>query len=192
MTPDHAARLAGLALLTLLGAPLAAQAPAASATADRDAQIVRAWVQRWNALGSGDAKAIDELLTLYEPDALHITGPLEHQRGTATYRGHDGIRVLASRIAASQQGMTYRIETETANEETAELLHLAEGPWKGPSIAIQLVAAYTDRAGGKRWVVPGAAFFQLVNGKIRRARIYYADAEKAEVEPQPKRRPPGN
>ena len=192
MTPDHAARLAGLALLTLLGAPLAAQAPAASATADRDAQIVRAWVQRWNALGSGDAKAIDELLTLYEPDALHITGPLPHQRGTATYRGHDGIRVLASRIAASQQGMTYRIETETANEETAELLHLAEGPWKGPSIAIQLVAAYTDRAGGKRWVVPGAAFFQLVNGKIRRARIYYADAEKAEVEPQPKRRPPGN
>ena len=192
MTHDHAARLAGLALLTLLGAPLAAQAPAASATADRDAQTVRAWVQRWNALGSGDAKAIDQLLTLYEPDALHITGPLEHQRGTATYRGHDGIRVLASRIAASQQGMTYRIETETANEETAELLHLAEGPWKGPSIAIQLVAAYTDRAGGKRWVVPGAAFFQLVNGKIRRARIYYADAEKAEVEPQPKRRPPGN
>lgn len=210
MTHDHAARLAGLALLTLLGAPLAAQAPAASATADRDAQIVRAWVQRWNALGSGDAKAIDELLTLYEPDALHITGPLPHQRGTATYRGHDGIRVLASRIAASQQGMTYRIETETANEETAELLHLAEGPWKGPSIAIQLVAAYTDRdpstsrnpdtrdsgslraGGGKRWVVPGAAFFQLVNGKIRRARIYYADAEKAEVEPQPKRRPPGN
>ena len=83
-------------------------------------------------------------------------------------------------------------------------------------IAIQLVAAYTDRdpssapspgpstalgtsgpsttlrTGGKRWVVPGAAFFQLVDGKIRRLRIYYADAEKAEVEPQPKRRPPGD
>ena len=192
MRHDHATRLAGLALIALFGAPLAAQAPAAIANADRDAQTVRAWVQRWNVLGSGDAKAIDELLALYEPAALHITGPLPHQRGTATYRGHDGIRVLASRIAASQQGMTYRIETETANEETAELLHLAEGPWKGPSIAIQIVAAYTDRQGGKRWVVPGAAFFQLVNGKIRRARIYYADAEKAEVEPQPKRRPPGN
>ena len=190
MTDYNAARLVMLALVALLGAPLAAQAPPANA--ERDAQTVRAWVQRWNALGSDDAKAIDELLALYASDALHITGPLPHQRGTATYRGHDGIRVLASRIAASQQGMTYRIETETANEETAELLHLAAGPWKGPAIAIQIIAAYTDRAGGKRWVVPGAAFFQLVDGKIRRARIYYADDEKAEVEPQPKRRPPGN
>ena len=93
---------------------------------------MRAWVQRWNALGSDDAKAIDELLALYEPDALHVTGPLPHQRGTATYRGHDGIRVLASRIAASRQALTYRIETETANEETAELLHLADGTVEGP------------------------------------------------------------
>ena len=207
---DNATRLVLLALIALVGAPLAAQAPTAVANADRDAQTVRAWVQRWNALGGDDPKAIDELLALYEPDALHVTGPLPHQRGTATYRGHDGIRVLASRIAASRQALSYRIETETANEETAELLHLAAGPWKGPSIAIQIVAAYTDRdpstsrnpdvqdsgslraGGGKRWVVPGAAFFQLVNGKIRRARIYYADAEKADVEPQPKRRPPGD
>ena len=179
-----------LGLVALLGAPLPAQAP--QPNAERDAQSVRAWVQRWNALGGDNPKAIDELLALYAPDALHITGPSPQQRGTATYRGHDGIRVLASRIAASQQAMTYRIETETANEETAELLHVAAGPWKGPSIAIQLVAAYTDRDSDKRWVVPGAAFFQLVDGKIRRARIYYADAEKAEVEPQPKRRPPGD
>lgn len=199
MTDDNAARLVRLAIaVALAGAPVAAQAPAGNA--DRDAQTVRAWVRCWNALGSDNAKAIDELLALYAPDALHITGPLPHQRGTATYRGHDGIRVLASRIAASRQALTYRIETETANEETAELLHVAEGPWKGPAIAIQIVAAYTDRdpstalgaGGGKRWVVPGAAFFQLTDGKIRRARIYYADAEKAEVEPQPKRRPPGN
>ena len=195
MNDDNAARLVMLALVALLGAPIEAQSPPAPpANAERDAQTVRAWVQRWNALGGDNAKAIDELLALYAPEALHITGPLPHQRGTATYRGHDGIRVLASRIAASKQGMTYRIETETANEETAELLHVAAGPWKGPAIAIQLVAAHTDKdpsSGGKRWVVPGAAFFQLADGKIRRARIYYADAEKAEVEPQPKRRPPG-
>jgi ketosteroid isomerase-like protein len=191
MARGNSTRLVMLAIaVALAGAPVGAQAPAASA--DRDEQTVRAWVQRWNGLGSDNAKAIDELLALYAPDALHITGPLPHQRGTATYRGHDGIRVLASHIAASRQGLTYRIETETANEETAELLHLAAGPWKGPSIAIQLIAAYTDREAGKRWVVPGAAFFQLADGKIRRARIYYADAEKAEVEPQPKRRPPGH
>jgi hypothetical protein len=193
-------------LISLAGAPLAAQSPPAND--NRDQQSVRAWVQRWNALGSDDPKAIDELLALYAPDALHITGPLPHQRGTATYRGHDGIRVLASHIAATQQAMTYRIERETANEETAELLHVAAGPWKGSAIAIQIVAAYTDRdpsttlgaspsaalgaSSGTRWVVPGAAFFQLADGKIRRARIYYADAEKAEVEPQPRRRPPGH
>ena len=193
MKDDNAARLVMLALVVLLGAPLAAQSPPVPpANAERDAQSVRAWVQRWNALGGDNPKAIDELLALYAPDALHITGPLPNQRGTATYRGHDGIRVLASRIAASQHTMTYRIETETANEETAELLHVAAGPWKGPSVAIQIVAAYTDREGGKRWVVPGAAFFQLVDGKVRRARIYYGAAEKAEVEPQPKRRPPGD
>jgi hypothetical protein len=201
-------------LISLAGAPLAAQSPPAND--NRDQQSVRAWVQRWNALGSDDPKAIDELLALYAPDALHITGPLPHQRGTATYRGHDGIRVLASHIAATQQAMTYRIERETANEETAELLHVAAGPWKGSAIAIQIVAAYTDRdpsttlgaspsttlgaspsttlgaSSGTRWVVPGAAFFQLADGKIRRARIYYADGEKAEVEPQPRRRPPGH
>lgn len=190
MTDNKAPRLVMLALVALLGAALAAQSPPANE--NRDEQTVRAWVQRWNALGSDNPKAIDELLALYAPDALHVTGPLPHQRGTATYRGHDGIRVLAAKIAASQQGMTYRIETETANEETAELLHVAAGPWKGPSIAIQLVAAYTDQEGGKRWVIPGAAFFQMAEGRIRRARIYYAEGEKAEVEPQPRRRPPGN
>lgn len=186
-----------IVLLLASGIPLEGQAPRAapSATATPptdDEQIVRTWVSRWNALGGGSASAIDDLLALYAPDALHITGPSPEQRGTATYRGHDGIRVLASRIAATQERLTYRIETETANEQTAELLHVAPGPWKGASIAIQLVAVYSDRHGGRRWVVPAAGFFQLAGGKIRRVRIYYADGEKAEVEPeaQPRRRPP--
>ena len=100
--------------------------------------------------------------------------------------------MLATRVAATQERLTYRIETETANEQTAELLHVADGPWKGASIAIQLVAVYSDREGGRRWVVPAAGFFQLADGKIRRARIYYAEGEKAEVEPEPapRRRPP--
>lgn len=175
-----------------LDAPSAVARQPEAESADRNEQQVRAWVERWNALGSDRPSAIDELLVLYLPDALHITGPSPDQRGTATYRGHDGIRVLASRVAGSRERLTYRIETETANEETAELMHVAEGPWNGPSVAVQLVAVYTERDGGTRWVVPGAAFFQMADGRIRRARIYYADAEKAEVEPEPQRRPPGN
>ena len=173
--------------------PRTSHAAQSSAAAPKEhEQIVRAWLARWNALGETSATAIDDLLSLYAPDALHITGPSPDQRGTATYRGHEGIRVMASRIAATEQRLAYRIETETANEQTAELLHVAEGPWKGASIAIQLVAVYSDREGGRRWVVPAAGFFQLADGKIRRARIYYADGEKAEVEaePQPRRRPP--
>src|SRR5262245_9628435 len=185
-------RLSILITFSLAAGITAGAGAQSAATPMDDQQIVRAWVARWNALGGSSASAIDELLALYAPDALHITGPSPDQRGTATYRGHDGIRVLASRIAATEQRLTYRIETETANEQTAELLHMAEGPWKGASIAVQLVAVYSDREGGRRWVVPAAASFQLSDGKIRRARIYYADSEKAEVEPepQPRRRPP--
>ena len=160
------------------------RAPAAPEQMD-DQAIVRAWIQRWNALGTDAASAVEDLLTLYAPDALHTTGPSPNQRGTATYRGHDGIRVLAERVRATQVRVSYRIETETANEQTAELLHVAAGPWKGASVGIQLGAVYTERDGGKRWVVPAAAFFQLADGKIRRARVYYAVGEKAEVEPEP-------
>ena len=175
-------------LLALAPAIQSANPPGTGAHGQPDQEIVRAWVARWNALGSDTSSAIDELLALYSADALHITGPSPDQRGTATYRGHDGIRVLAARVAATRQRLSYRIETETANEQTAELFHVATGPWKGPSVAVQLVAAYTERDGGKRWIVPASAFFQLADGRIRRLRIYYSEGEKAEVEPEPERR----
>ena len=121
------------------------------------------------------------------PDALHITGPNPDQRGTATYRGRDGIRALAAKVADAQEKLAWRIETETANEKTATLVHVAAGPWGGPSVAVQLVEVYTDKASGKRWLVPGAGFFQIADGKIRRLRLYMADGERVEVEPDRKR-----
>jgi hypothetical protein len=57
-------------------------------------------------------------------------------------------------------------------------------------VGVQFAAVYTDKATGTRYVTPGAAFFQLSAGKIRRARIYLAADERAEVEPQGKKRPP--
>ena len=165
---------------------LASNAAAQSVTPD---QVVKQWFDRFNAIGT-DAKAIDALIEMYAPDALHITGPSPDQRGTATYRGAEGLRVLLNRVASTQERITYRIESETAREETAQLVHTTNGPWGGPAVAVQIVAAYTDRESKKRYAMPGAAFFQLAGGKIRRARIYLADGERAEVEAEPTRRRP--
>ena len=48
-------------------------------------------------------------------------------------------------------------------------------------------AKATGPAQGARTVVPGAAFFQLAGGKIRRLRLYLPDGERAEVEPERKK-----
>ena len=110
----------------------------------------------------------EALAALYAPDGLHLTGPSPDQRGTATFRGPDGVRALAARIAAAEEQRTWRLDTETARETTAQLLHVTTGPWGGPAVAVQLVAVHTDRATQKRWVTPGAAFFQIADGRFRR------------------------
>lgn len=168
----------------------AAAQPAPPATpAEPPAAIVRRWIERLNALSDQPA-TLDAFVALYAPDALHITGPTPDQRGTATYRGHDGIRVLATRIAASEERRVYRLETETARETTASLVHETAGPWGGPAVAVQIIATYTDAASKKRYAAPGAVFFQIAEGRIRRARVYVSDGERAEVEAEPTRRRP--
>ena len=54
---------------------------------------------------------------------------------------------------------------------------------------MQFAAVYTEKATGKRYVTPGAAFFQVDGGKIRRTRRFLAADERAEVEPQEKKKP---
>ncbi len=166
----------------------AAQAPAPAGDATPEA-VVRLWIDRWNAL-DGEPGTLDAFVALYAPDALHIAGPTSDQRGTATYHGHQGVRVMAARVAAGTERRTYRIESETAREATALLFHQATGPWGGPAVAVQIIAAYTDRATQKRYAAPGALFFQLDGGRIRRARVYLGDGERAEVEPEPTRKRP--
>jgi hypothetical protein len=176
----------GFLATALLMCSLDAAAQQAPAPPD---QLVKQWFDRFNAIGT-EPKAIDALIEMYAPDALHIAGPSPDQRGTATYRGHDGLRVFLTRIGASQDRLAYRIETETSREETAQLMHTTNGPWGGSAVAVQMVAVYTAKESKKRYSIPGAAFFQFANGKIRRARIYFADGERAEVEPEPTRRRP--
>jgi hypothetical protein len=165
---------------------LAQPAPPAVST---PAALVRQWIERLNGLSDAPA-TLDAFVDLYTADALHITGPTPDQRGTATYRGHAGIRVLAARIAAGEERRVYRLETETARESSASLVHETSGPWGGPAVAVQIVATYTDPATKKRYATPGAAFFQIEGGKIRRARVYMGDGERAEVETEPTRKRP--
>ncbi len=175
-----------------IGVPSArAQAPAPAADAAPAAPdvIVRLWIDRWNAL-SAAPETLDAFVALYADDALHIAGPTPDQRGTATYRGHAGIRTMAARVAADQDRRTYRIESETARETTALLFHLSSGPWGGAAVAVQIIAVYTDHASQKRYAIPGAVFFQLADGKVRRARVYLGEGERAEVEAEPTRKRP--
>ena len=58
------------------------------------------WFERWNALTDAP-ETHAALAALYAPDGLHLTGPDADQRGTATFRGPDGVRALAARIAAA-------------------------------------------------------------------------------------------
>jgi ketosteroid isomerase-like protein len=162
-------------------------APSASSSAAEVEALVRAWFDRWNQL-DGSPASVDAWIALYEPDALHTAGPASHQKGTVTFKGPDGLRALAALTVATTERPAYRLEIETAREQSSVLLHSAAGPWGGPSVGVQFAAAYTEKATGKRYVTPGAAFFQVERGKIRRARIYLASDERAEVEPETKRR----
>lgn len=169
-----------------LGSFGATAQPAPEAAAEA---LVLQWFERWNAL-SESPDTQEALAALYAADGLHLTGPSPDQRGTATFRGPDGVKALAARIAATETARTWRIETETARESTARLIHVTAGPWGGAAVAVQLVAVATDRATGTRHATPGAAFFQIDDGRFRRVRIYLGEGERAEVEPEPTRRRP--
>jgi hypothetical protein len=179
----------GLVFVMLaLAAQSAPATPPVAATAAGTEALVRAWFDQWNQL-DGSQASVDAWIALYEPDALHIAGPASHQKGTVTFKGHEGLRALAAMTVATTERPAYRLDIETAREQTAVLFHTAAGPWGGPSVGVQFAAVYTEKASGKRYVTPGAAFFQVEGGKIRRARIYLASDERAEVEPQGKRKP---
>lgn len=173
-------------------ATLAAQSaqPQAKPPESADAQkIVEAWFTRWNAL-DGTAASAQAIVDLYTPDALHSTGPANHQLGTVTFHGHEGIQKMVGDYVAAYEKPSFRIEAVTAREQTARLFNSANGPWGGPAVAVEFVAAHTSREDGKRLMCPGAAFFQIEKGKIRRLRIYMSTGELVEVEPDtPRRRP---
>jgi len=142
--------------------------------------VVRLWFERWNAL-DGSEPATAKLLELYLPNAFHQTGPNEKQMGQVWFEGHAAIRKMAEDFAKVHSEISFRIAPVVANETTVEIIHVAKAPWGGISAAVEYVAAYTTRKDNRRWMVPGAAFFQIQDGKIRGVRLYSARDELMEV-----------
>jgi ketosteroid isomerase-like protein len=144
--------------------------------------LVQTWFERWNAL-DGSIERTNAFLELYHLDAVHLTGPASHQQGTVTFRGHDAIRKMAEDFSEANEKVIFRIDTSTSNERSDQLFHVASGPWDGPSAAVEYIATYTRKKDNQRFYGPGGAFFQIQDGKIRRARFYMSTGELAEVEP---------
>ena len=143
-------------------------------------EIVHLWFERWNAL-DGSEEATHRLLELYLPDAFHQIGPSEKQMGPVRFVGHAAIRKMVDDFTRTNTEISFRIDTVAANEKTVQIIHIGEGPWGGASVAVQYSAAYTARKDKRRWMYPGAAFFQIQNGKIRGVRLYMARDELMEV-----------
>ena len=142
--------------------------------------IVRQWFERWNKL-DGSEETTNKLLELYRPDAFHQIGPNEKQLGEVRFEGQDKIRKMIDDFVKANKNISFRIQAVSANEKAVEIIHVADGPWGGPSVAVQYGAAYTSRKDNRRWMYPGAAFFQIQDGKIRGARFYMARDEMMEV-----------
>lgn len=143
-------------------------------------EIVRLWFDRWNAL-DGSEQATNRLLELYLPGAFHQTGPTQKQMGQVWFEGRPAIRKMIDDFAKAHTEISLRIQAVSANEKSAEIVHLGQGPWGGVSASVEYAAAYTTRKDNRRWMYPGAAFFQIQDGKIRGVRLYMARDEMMEV-----------
>lgn len=143
-------------------------------------QVVRDWFERWNALDGSD-KTRDRLLELYRPDATHQTSPAEKQMGAVVYEGQDQIGKMIQDFAAANTEIAFHFQAATAQEKSSDMLHFADGPWGGTSVAFQYIGAYTLKKDKTRWMYPGAGFFQIQDGKIRAVRLYMTRDETMRV-----------
>jgi hypothetical protein len=143
-------------------------------------ELVREWFRRWNTL-DGTEDSVNRFVEMYEPDATHLVGPRENQIGPVFYEGHDLIRKMAEKVSQTYSRLAYYIKVRTVNEKTAELLLASPTPWGGAGVMAEFGASYDVRESKKRFMVPGAAFFEIQDEKISRVRVYYASGETAEV-----------
>jgi hypothetical protein len=162
------------------------------ASLDAD-KLIREWFRRLNALDNWfitvDGKeepegVVNSMVDLYAPDALQFVGPGEDQLGTVTLSGQVGIRKWADDFARKYVQLAWRLQDQTVQEKTADLIMTTIPPWGGLAASVEFTAFWGERETRRRFFGPGIASFQFnESGKIRRLRIYLPKDEIEEVVP---------
>src|SRR5205823_2049379 len=133
-------------------------------------ELVKEWFRRWNAL-DGKAESINSLLELYRPDAVQEVGPNDRQgNGAIVYEGQKLIRKLAENFSKQWSAIHYLVAYRTVKETAIELIQTGETPWGATQVAVEFTGGQTDSNKNKRFMLRGAAFFELREGKISRVR----------------------
>jgi hypothetical protein len=156
-------------------------------------QMVREWFRRLNGLDDWwitmDGKeepdpVVNRMLDLYAPDVMQFLGPSEDQLGTVMYLGHKGIRHWADVFARKYVGLAYRLQNQTAQEQTSDLILTAVPPWGGLAASVEFTAVWTERESRRKFMAPGSAFFVFnEEGKVNKLRLYIPQAEVQEISP---------
>jgi hypothetical protein len=177
-------------LLLLVSLPLNARSQAPKLDPDK---LVREWFRRLNALddwfitvdGKEDYQGVvNQMVDLYATDAVQFQGPGEDQIGTVPFSGREGIQKWAEDFARTHVQLAWRLQDQTVQEKTADLVLTTTPPWGGLAAAVEFTAFYGDRESRRRFFGPGIAVFQFNDtGKIRRLRIYQSKEEVQEVVP---------
>ena len=182
-----------LLFLLVFGAALNGRSQATTPAALDADKLVREWFRRLNALDKWfitvDGKeepesVVNSMVDLYAADAIQFVAPGEDQLGTVTLSGHAGVRKWADDFARKYVQLAWRLQDQTAQEKTADLIMTTAPPWGGLAAAVEFTAFYGERESRRRFFGPGTAVFQFdENGKIRRLKIYLPKEEIEEVVP---------
>ncbi len=143
--------------------------------------FVHEWFRRWSALDGKD-ETINALMELYNPDAVLEMGPNDRQLGGAvTYEGDKLIRRMAQDFSKTWSTIAYRPAMRTIDEKTAELIQVSQAPWGATQIGVEFTGGQANTDTKKRYMLRGAAFFELENGKLSYMRIYIPKDEMLEI-----------
>ncbi len=155
---------------------------AAQAKRKNAEDLVHEWFRRWNAIDGTD-ESFNKFLELYGPNAMAEVGPNDRQSdGPVMYEGPKAIRKMVGDFRKNWTAVSYSISKRTTREKTAELIQTGEAPWGSIQVAVEFIGGQTNSESKKRFMVRGAAFFEIQDdGKIGKVRTYMPTDERTKI-----------